>query len=170
MSQEVKQAHRVRTGAAKAVSGIRAMRDRLSKENPDMKAAIGIEAEAEQFCQEVRAGLRDERKKQGIDQSKLAESLDLTQSAISKIEGGQGDLGVKTVFRYAHALGLRPICIFVPTAGRLFQFAREGGVGGLKTMITPHAAQAFAQAQVNLVRQTCSNVSNAMTWFVHGIK
>src|SRR5690348_6062882 len=93
----------------KAVEGVRAMRHRLAQTLPDYRRAVEAEDNAEGFCRELRMSLRDQRKQMGIDQKSLAERLGMTQSAVSKIESGEGDVGVKTLFRYAHALELRPI-------------------------------------------------------------
>lgn len=148
----------------KPALGIRAMRDRLARTSEPFRAALDIDVEAEQFCREVRNNLRELRMDRGLEQSVLAKELDMTQSAVSKVETSIGDLGIKTVFRYAHALGLRPVCVFVPSAEQLIKEmphrrseAKRGSV-----VMTPAAAAAFEAVQVELVRSVSDSVSNVM--------
>jgi transcriptional regulator with XRE-family HTH domain len=137
----------------KAITGIRALRSQLAKENPAYAVAVDLENDAESFSREVRASLREQRKAQGLDQTAVADLLDMTQSAVSKIEIGEGDIGVKTIFRYAHALGLLPVCVFLPDSSRLFP---EGAAAAAK------AAQNF---QIDLVKDTSNAVSSAVAGF-----
>jgi transcriptional regulator with XRE-family HTH domain len=141
-------------GKGKAVEGIRALRERMAREIPAFALAVDLDDRAESFCREVRNDLRDERKKQQLDQSVAAKRLDMTQSAISKIENGEGDLGLKTVFRYAHALGLRPVCMFVPDSDRLFPSEVHS--------TQAQAVRAAQEFQLGLVRATCNTVSHAV--------
>jgi phasin family protein len=96
----------------KGLGGIRAISEDLSKEIPEYANAARVEAKAEAFCQTVRSKLRAERNARGLDQQHLADRLDLSQSAVSKIEAAEGDLGLKTLYRYAAALGLEPTVQF----------------------------------------------------------
>lgn len=148
----------------KAVSGIRALRNRLAAESPGFALAIDVERQSERFCQEVRDGLRGQRKKMGLDQVAVAKRLDMTQSAVSKIEAGEGDIGLKTVFRYAQSLGLRPVCVFIPTGDQLFSDTPGEQV---QMSETARAAEDF---QIGLVRDTCDSVSSAMVSFARTFK
>jgi transcriptional regulator with XRE-family HTH domain len=137
----------------KAIEGIRALRAQLAEDNPAYAVAVDLENEAERFSREVRNTLREQRKAQKLDQSELAARLDMTQSAVSKIESGDGDLGVKTVFRYAHALGLIPVCLLLPDSSQLF----------------PKSAAAAAKAAQHLQTDFVKETSNAMSSAVAGL-
>jgi transcriptional regulator with XRE-family HTH domain len=137
----------------KAVAGIRALRSQLAEENPSFVEAVALEDDAERFCREVRGSLRDQRKAQGLDQSAVAKRLDMTQSAVSKIESGEGDIGMKTIFRYAHALGLLPVCVFLPDSSQMF--AKQTGA----------AAKAARDLQTELVKDTSNAMSSAIAGF-----
>jgi len=138
----------------KAVEGVRAMRHRLAQTLPDYRRAVEAEDNAEGFCRELRMSLRDQRKQMGIDQKSLAERLGMTQSAVSKIESGEGDVGVKTLFRYAHALELRPIFGFIPVA----------------SAITGDTGKTAEDFQISLVKETFQKVCTAMTGFKRALK
>jgi transcriptional regulator with XRE-family HTH domain len=135
--------------AGKAVEAIRDMRAQLAEHNPAYAAAMDLENEAEGFCRDVRAALREQRKAQDLDQAEVAALLDMTQSAVSKIETGEGDLGLKTVFRYARALGLIPVCVLQPDNSQLFP---EGS----------NAAQVTRELQTAFVKETSKAMSSAV--------
>jgi transcriptional regulator with XRE-family HTH domain len=139
---------------SKAVAGVRALRRRLAETIPAYQEAVARETDAEAFCRELRASLRDQRKGLGIDQRTLAERLDMTQSAVSKIENGEGDFGVKTLFRYAQALGLRPVCGFIQTGAPAATEAEK-------------AAQQF---QIDFVKETFGKVSSAAAGIARALK
>lgn len=151
-----------------AADGVRVMRDRLARQNPEFKAAVDLEVEAEDFCREIRDDLRHHRKLNGFDQSAIAKRLDMSQSAISKIETADGDIGVKTIFRYARALGLHPVCVFVPAAEQVFDIPdieMSGNVSraaAVRALDPLGAALAFQKAELGLIRDMCKSVSNAM--------
>lgn len=138
----------------KAVEGVRAMRGRLARTIPGYEHAVEAEDRAESFSRELRLSLRDQRKEMGLDQKTLAERLDMTQSAVSKIENGEGDFGVKTLFRFAHALGLQPVFGFVPAA----------------SATASEAEKAVEEFQIDLVKDTFHKVSNAMVGFARTLK
>jgi len=92
------------------------LRNRLAAADPRFDAAAKVEREAEAFCEEVRNDLKAYRLALGVSQKEIAEKVELGQPAISKIESGRGDLNLKTVFRIADALGLRPVLAFAPAA------------------------------------------------------
>lgn len=139
----------------KAVAAVRAMRNRLAAESSLFKDAVSVEAEAEKFCRDIRKQLREQRNDQKVDQSVVGKRLDMSQSAVSKIETGDGDIGLKTIFRYARALGLRPDCFFVPiieaknVGQKILEDAERQIVNAIQT-----AARQSADA--------ISNASNAM--------
>jgi transcriptional regulator with XRE-family HTH domain len=133
----------------KAVKAIRALRSQLTEMNPAFSGAVALEDAAERFCREVRENLRDQRKAHGLDQSAVAEILDMTQSAVSKIESGEGDIGMKTVFRYANALGLIPV----------FTLMEDGSL--LLPAEATHAAEAVRSFQTSVVKETSQAASSA---------
>lgn len=142
-----------RAPAGQAVEGIRALQSELAALNPRYADAVKLERDAENFCRDVRLGLRENRRAQGLDQADIARMLDLTQSAVSKIESGEGDIGLKTVFRYAYALGLIPVCTFLPDSSRLFPQVAAG------------AAKAVQDFQTGLVKDTSQALANAVAGF-----
>lgn len=111
---------------AKAVAGVRSLRDRLAKEIVEFGVVSKL---TEEFCQAVRAELKKHRLRLKMEQKELAERMDISQSAVSKIETGDGDMGLKNVSRYATALGLKPVILFVPNAQELFEKAAETAEG-----------------------------------------
>jgi transcriptional regulator with XRE-family HTH domain len=137
----------------KAVEGIRDLRMWLAEGNPDYSNAVSLENDAEGFCRDVRLRLREHRKARGLDQTAVGKLLDMTQSAVSKIESSEGDLGMKSVFRYAHALGLVPVCVFLPDSSRLFP---------KEAVMTAKAAH---NLQTALVNDTSKAVSSAVAGF-----
>lgn len=148
MSAEKKKASEL----PKALSGLGSWRDRLTQKLPRFANAAALEDEAEKLCHKVRAQLRNARKAQNIDQSELGNRIDLGQPAISKIENGTGDLGLKTVFRCAYALNMRPVVILVPRATALAE---------------PSSGQEAALAAIediesDLIRRMSDDVSAAM--------
>jgi transcriptional regulator with XRE-family HTH domain len=97
---------------SKASEAIRELRRSLGAENPEFAKASESDENANTLCQVIRSNLRQERLKLDIDQGALANSLDMSQSAISKFETGKGDIGFKSVFRIADGLDLVPLVIF----------------------------------------------------------
>jgi DNA-binding XRE family transcriptional regulator len=97
---------------SKAAVGMGSLRQRLAKANPRFAEAAVEEARMEEFCAKVRTDLQSCRQNRKLHQEDVAAQLNLTQSAISKIETGRGDLGLRTLYRYARALGLRPVVTF----------------------------------------------------------
>jgi transcriptional regulator with XRE-family HTH domain len=84
------------------------LRQQLGRANPDFAHGARIEAAAEAYCAALRDQLRRRRQALGWSQAELAEKLEFSQSAVSKLESGRGDLSCKTVFRAAAAMGLKP--------------------------------------------------------------
>lgn len=86
--------------------GIATLRARLADSHPRFAEADAFERELEHACMLIRGTLRAARKSLGIDQSSLAEKMQVGQPMISRIENGTGDIGMKTLYRYVNALGL----------------------------------------------------------------
>lgn len=107
---------------SKALEGVRALRDRLSSKSEAFSNAV---RETEAFCQVVRQELRARRKALGVEQKDIAERMDISQPAVSKIENGEGDIGLKSIARYASAIGLKPVILFIPTAQVILTEATE---------------------------------------------
>jgi transcriptional regulator with XRE-family HTH domain len=110
-----------------AVAAIRALRDRLAEEGPRYGAAVLFERDAEAFCQAVRSELRKRRRQKKLNQQELGAAVGLTQSAISRIERSEGDIGLKSIYRYATALGLQPVVTFTPSVDDLLGERGDAG-------------------------------------------
>jgi transcriptional regulator with XRE-family HTH domain len=118
------------------------LRRSLGAENPEFAKASESDQNANALCQAIRSNLRQERLNLEIDQAVLADSLDMSQSAISKFETGKGDIGFKSLFRIADGLGLVPLVIF----------ARKEGLSSVRER--PSALfDVLASAQEQLFRQ-----------------
>ena len=141
----------------KAVKAIRALRSQLTEMNPAFSDAVALEDDAERFCREARSNLREQRKAQGLDQGAVAKLLDMTQSAVSKIESGEGDIGMKTVFRYAQALGLIPVFTLMKDSSRLLPAEAA------------YAAKAVRSFQTSIVKETSQAASSAAVSFARSI-
>lgn len=87
------------------------LRTRLARESPDFARAQAVEANAERFCESVRQSLIKARRDAGWDQAELARRVDYSQSTISRLESGKGDLSLKVLFRLASALGKQPAVV-----------------------------------------------------------
>ena len=84
---------------AGALEQLSALRERLALADPGFSDAARVEQDAEAFCQNIRDDLKRYRLDKGFHQRDLARLLDLSQSAISKVENGKGDLSLKTLYR-----------------------------------------------------------------------
>jgi transcriptional regulator with XRE-family HTH domain len=102
--------------AGRAAGGLKAFSDGLASENPQFAEGLDLERAADEFCDSIRTTLKHLRKAGGIDQAALAQAMSLTQSAVSRLETARGDIGLKTIFRYARALGQFPSLSFAPAA------------------------------------------------------
>ena len=125
-----------------ALSQLGALRDRLAAVDTRFQAAAQMERDAEAFCDKVRTDLKLHRLAIGLNQKELAERVDVSQSAISKMESGRGDLNLKTVFRIADALRLKPVMGFASAA--------------------PHAAAAEGHAPVAAAAARAAAVAGAV--------
>jgi ribosome-binding protein aMBF1 (putative translation factor) len=55
--------------------------------------------------QELTAALVARRTAHGLSQTEVAARMGTSQSAVARLESGQGDVLISTLDRYAHALG-----------------------------------------------------------------
>ena len=90
--------------------------DRITEEVPEFADALRKEREHLALCKDVRMGLQRMRSESQLNQSEIAERMDTTQPAVSKIENGDGDIGLMTLSRYAAALGMRVSVSLCPAA------------------------------------------------------
>lgn len=163
----------VPTAPPRAVAGIRKLRDRLAKDHPAFAAAAEIESGAEAFCQAVRGDLRALREQRGLNQTELGEIMDMTQSAVCKIETGQGDLGLKSIYRFAEATGCRPVLVFLPSAQALAQHGEaepEAAQGAEEDPAAMELAVRMEQAQVALLRSVSGDISEMAAEFAELLK
>ena len=86
--------------------------DRTAATVPGFADALREEAEHLAFCREMRSDLKRLRKSMGVTQRELAARMEMSQSAVSRIENAGGDLGLTTLRRYAGALGMQPVMCF----------------------------------------------------------
>ena len=92
-----------------------AYKKQLAEECPAIATAFDFEEHCAEFLRRERLRLKFLGEVKGISQGDLANRLGLTQSAISRIERGKGDIGLSTVYRYTMALGLCPDINYVPS-------------------------------------------------------
>jgi transcriptional regulator with XRE-family HTH domain len=107
----------------KAVDSIRAFAADLAGKVPGFAEGAEIEREADHFCRSVREALGEHREVQNLNQAALGQAMGLSQPAVSRIERGDGDIGLKTIYRYARALGLKPHLSFAPSVALAAQGA-----------------------------------------------
>lgn len=148
----------------RAVTGFRAMRKRLAQENPGFAEAERLEAEADEFCGSIRGKLRRCRKIEGIDQKELGEVMQLTQSAVSRIENGTGDIGLKSVYRFARALGYQPVVMFTPSVEGIIAGAIAGdqNIAAASTEIHQFAAE-FNSGQTKMMQVFSDEMTELLT-------
>lgn len=163
------------TSPPRAVAGIRRLRDRLAKDHPAFAAAAEIESGAEAFCQAVRGDLRALREQRGLNQAALGEIMDMTQSAVCKIETGQGDIGLKSIYRFAEAAGCRPVLVFLPSAQALARHAEAEPQAAADQEAKEDPADLelavrMEQAQVALLRSVSGDISEIAAEFAELLK
>lgn len=73
--------------------------------NPETRAEYDAQAPAFAAARELIAA----RARAGVSQGELAQRMGTTQSTIARLESGKGTPGLRTVQRYAAALGLRAV-------------------------------------------------------------
>jgi len=149
----------------KAVAGVRALRRRLAEDVPDYAEAVRFEREAEAFCLSLRAELRKRRKAKHLDQEALGERIGLTQSAVSRIERSQGDIGLKSLYRYARALGLQPVISFTPSVEELLDevTGAPDEAGQLGQQLLLQAAAHFTGEQAKMMQSLSEDVAELVT-------
>jgi HTH-type transcriptional regulator/antitoxin HipB len=113
-----------------ALQGLENIRRSLRDTNPAFRAAEVSQRGVEAFCAYVRDQLRRRRNALGLGQSQVGEKLNVSQSAISKMELGQGDLSLETLYEYAEVLGLRPAVIFIQTAEAIMEMTPSSSASG----------------------------------------
>ncbi|HEY5305658.1 MAG TPA: helix-turn-helix transcriptional regulator [Pseudolabrys sp.] len=147
----------------KAVQGLAKMRSVLRESIPAFAAAENSAQGAEHFCHSVRQDLQRRRKAQRVGQADVGVRLGLSQSAVSKIETGKGDLSLKTLYLYAEALGLEPAVVFVPSA--LSMESLLPASAALNSAFSSQAAFAVG-AQIELIKRVSECVTGTMTGLV----
>jgi transcriptional regulator with XRE-family HTH domain len=135
----------------KALAGLEVMRQRLRKESDNFSVAEAAVNKAVAFCASVRAELRQRRNELKLDQSQVGQKLNLSQSAVSKIENGRGDIGLLTVYEYAEAVGLRPVLTFVPAAQALVDAVSPGAPSNENYVVPEGAIEAVLRALIKSV-------------------
>jgi transcriptional regulator with XRE-family HTH domain len=100
---------------------------KVADQAPGFDQALEKESAHLAFCKETRESLRQFRDDLSISQKDLAAKMQMSQPGVSKIENGEGDLGLMTLSRYAEALGLRPSISFVPIAAGETDIRRDRG-------------------------------------------
>ena len=137
---------------------------------PEFADALAEEEEHLTFCREMRSDLKRLRESMGITQSELAAKMEMSQSAVSRIENGGGDVGLITLRRYAAALGMQPVVSFTlssqsysrpeaiePIVKALQNFARvrDAEAGEMRTGVRTRLS-AIDEADVVFVRDADS--------------
>jgi len=56
------------------------------------------------------------RAQAGLTQQEIAERMGTTQSVIARLEGGKVSPSIDTLYKYAKAIGVRPVISFEPVA------------------------------------------------------
>lgn len=85
-------------------------RELLAK--PDTRAAYDAQADEFSIARELIAA----RTRAGLTQADVAERMGTTQSVIARLEGGKRAPSMRTVQRYAQALGARAVVRIEPQA------------------------------------------------------
>ena len=80
----------------------------------DTETREAYEAHAYEF--EIARSLIEARSDAGLTQAEVAKRMGTTQSAIARIEGGSQLPSMKSVIRYATAIGARPVLQLVREA------------------------------------------------------
>lgn len=80
--------------------------------NPDTRAAYDAQADEFAIARELIAA----RTRAGLTQADVAERMGTTQSVIARLEGGKRAPSMRTVQRYAQALGARAVVRIEPQA------------------------------------------------------
>ena len=108
---------------------------KVADQAPGFDQALEKESAHLAFCKETRDSLRQLRDDLSISQKDLAAKMQMSQPGVSKIENGEGDLGLMTLSRYAEALGLRPTLSFVPIAAGETDIRRDQAPEAVKAVL-----------------------------------
>ncbi|MEA3033721.1 MAG: hypothetical protein QOH86_1737 [Sphingomonadales bacterium] len=129
-------------GSDRAREGLAGFRDRLREEIPAITDALDVEEWAEAYCDAVRDAMRAQRRAAGLDQRAVARAMDISQSAVSRLENGRGDLGLKSLYRYARAIGIEPrLPLDAAGAGETGQEAQIATLAASLNGLKSHIAQ-----------------------------
>jgi transcriptional regulator with XRE-family HTH domain len=153
-----------------SLEGIAGLRVKLARGRPKFAAAVGKELQAEGFCQGIRAQLRTRRERLGLDQVAIATKLEIGQPSVSRIENGSGDIGLKTLFRYADAIGLKPVVLFVPSEARIAQQLTQRADLTRPLKDQALVAGAVQQAHETILRAMSDNMSDTLPEFAVKLK
>ena len=91
-------------------------KNKVAAAAPEFAQALRDEETYRRFCRKVRDDLKQLREGMGMKQSDVASVLQMSQPGVSKIENGDGDIGLLSICRYAAALGMQPTLTFAPAA------------------------------------------------------
>lgn len=111
---------------------------RLGNDVPGFAHALRSERANQAFCSRIRGDLKQLRQEMDVTQKDLADRLETSQSAVSKMESGEGDIGLMTVFRYAEALGMQPTVAFSPAASTYLRQAEITKAVNAMERLTQH--------------------------------
>lgn len=90
-------------------------RGEMLEKHPEIRKNYAELAAAGDALEAVRRKLRLQRNAAGLSQDEVAERLGISQPAVSRIERpGSGDIGLRTLFRYAAAIDCVPEISFRP--------------------------------------------------------
>lgn len=149
-----------------ALAQLGALRERLAQADPVFAAGARVEQDAKAFCQQIRDDLKAHRLAANLTQADLARQLDLTQSAISKLESGRGELSLKMLFRIADAIGVHPLMVFVYASHSQSAEAVEAPVAAAAEALSARAAEISAAlvgaVQEDIIRQIPEIVQSTM--------
>lgn len=88
------------------------------------------------YDEAVGLAIYTNRRIRGVSQPELAEALDLTASAVSRIEGGVTKVTVVHLRKISRKLSV-PAAVIVDDAERYFSRGAEGGATAGKTKVQP---------------------------------
>jgi len=94
--------------AARSAQSLDELRTVLETRNPAFRKAADERRCAEAMVDHLRAALKRTRKRVHIRQAQLAATMGTTQSSVSAVENGSGDLGMVTLFKYLEGLNVDP--------------------------------------------------------------
>ena len=97
---------------AKSAQSLSELRNVLEDRNFEFKKAADERRQLEAMVDHMRIALKQTRKKAHVRQIVLAKTMGTTQSSVSALETGSGDLGMMTVFRYLAGLRIDPATWF----------------------------------------------------------